>query len=143
MAKYLPDPPEEPPDDELTPDQLHDRFERVTNITAQEGREVLESKRNEVYKRRNSSQAQEGDEPLEDFIRLAETPASEWQDKDDGFNEVEEAKELLDFVDRTAAQGAEKEKEGAMLPDEEPHYGKQEMSLMRWGVDVFPEDEYP
>lgn len=141
--KFLPDPDDEPPDEELTPTELHDRFERNTNMTAEEGRDALESERNEIYKRRNSDAAQEGDEPLEDFIRLAETPASEWEDKDDGFNEVEEARELLDFVDRTAAQGATREKDGALIPEEEPHYGKQEWSLVRWGVDPFPDDDVP
>jgi hypothetical protein len=143
MGKYLPDVPEDPPDEELTPSQLHDRFERVTNLDADELREVKDSERNRVYKERNSDAAQPGDEPLDDAIRLAETPASEWEDKDDAFNEVEEARELLDFVDRTAAQGASRDKDRAMIPEEEPHYGKQEMSLVRWGVDPYPDDSYP
>jgi len=143
MGKYLPDPPEEPDQDELTPTQLHDRFESVTNLDADEMREVKSSERNRIYKERNSGAAQPGDEPLDDAIRLAETPASEWSDEDDGFNEVAEAKELLNFVDRTATQGASREKDGAMIEEEEPHYGKQEMSLIRWGVDPFPDDSYP
>jgi hypothetical protein len=68
---YTPDPTDKPPDDELTPQQLHDRFERVTNMTAEEGRQALEDPRNQAYKRRNSEKSQPGDEPLEDFIRLA------------------------------------------------------------------------
>lgn len=141
--EYLPDPPDEPRDEELTPNQLHDRFESVTNMTAAEGRRALEDPRNDAYKSRNSEAAQPGDEPLEDFIKLAETPASEWRDVDDGFNEVEEARELLDFVDRTAAQGVDRPPADEALVEEEPHYGKQEWSLVRWGVDPYPEDDVP
>lgn len=135
--KYLPEPPDEPEDEKLSAEELHDRWEDVTNLGAAELRDVLDSERNDEYKERNSEMAQEGDEPLRDAIMLAETPAEEWDEE-----EVEEAREALDFISRTAAQGAEKEKEGAMLP-EEPHYGKQEMSLVRWGVDPFPEDGWP
>lgn len=140
---YTPDPSDKPPDEELTPQQLHNRFERVTNMTAEEGRQALEDPRNRAYKRRNSEKSQPGDEPLEDFIRLAETPASEWSDEDDGFNEVKQAEELLNFVDRTAAQGADRPPKDEALVEDEPHYDKQEWSLIRWGVDPYPDDGVP
>lgn len=125
-----------PPDEELSGPEMHDRWTDATNLTASELRDVKESKRNKIYKERNSGASQPGDEPLDDAIRLAETPKSEWGDKDDGFNEYEEAEEALNFLRRTGAQGAScSDRDRAMIEEEEPHYGKQEMSLVRWGFD--------
>jgi hypothetical protein len=139
--KYLPEVPDNPPDEELTGHEMHDRWEQVTNMDAQGLRYLKQSERNERYLERNSDEAQERNEPLNDAIRLAETPASQWEDEDDGFNEVKQAEEALNFIRRTAAQGASQDKDRAMIEDERPHYGKQEMSLARWALDPFPEED--
>jgi hypothetical protein len=130
--------PDDPPDEELTPNELHDRFESVTNLEADGLREFKDSKFNAAYLEQNSEQAQEGNEPLNDAIRLAETPADEWRDKDDGFNEVEEAEELLDFQRRT--QGAiESQGLGDNYLTDEEVMPKREAASIRWGID--PDDE--
>lgn len=134
--KFLPDPSDDPPDEELTPRQLHDRFEKNTNLDPRLVDDLRASEAFEEYRDAKSGGQPIG-EPLDDYERLATTPASEWEDKDDGFNEVEEAEELLDYVDRTAAQGAD----GQELGD--TGVTKQELSLLTWGVDVDPEDEFP
>lgn len=130
--------PDDPPDDDLTPNQLHDRFESVTNLQAGQLRRFKESKFNDAYLDQNSDQAQQGNEPLDDAIRLAETPAAEWQDKDDGFNEVAEAEELLNFQRRTqgaiASQGL-----GENYLTEEEVMPKREAASIRWGID--PDDD--
>lgn len=133
---FLPDPPDDPPDDELTPTELHDRFEAATNLSPAAADRLVESEPFAIYGEEKSG-GQPLMEPLDDYVRLKETPADEWRDVDDGFNEVEEAEELLDYVDRTAAQGAD----GTELGD--TGHTKQELSLMTWGVDPFPEDGFP
>jgi hypothetical protein len=130
--------PDDPPDEELTPNQLHDRFESVTNLQADALRDFKDSKFNDAYLDQNSEQAQDGNEPLNDAIRLAETPADEWRDKDDGFNEVAEAEELLDFQRRT--QGAIKSQGlGENYLTDEEVMPKREAASIRWAID--PDDE--
>jgi len=63
--------PSNPPDDELTPEELHERFDAAVNVTADELREFQDSLYNERYLESNSEQAQPGDEPLEDAIEAA------------------------------------------------------------------------
>lgn len=131
-------PPDEPPDEDLTPDQLHDRFERFTNLEAEQLKRFKESEFNDAYLEQNSSQAQAGNEPLDDAIELAETPADEWRDVEDGFNEVEEAEELLDF---RRSKGAQINIQGLgenYLTDEKVMQ-KREAAQIRWGWD--PDDK--
>jgi hypothetical protein len=133
---FLPDPSDDPPDEELTPVELHDRFEQNTNLDPRLVDDLKESEAFETY-RSEKQGGQPVEQPLDDYERLARTPAAEWEDIDDGFNEVEQARELLDYLERTAAQGAQGKELG------ETGVSKQEMSLLTWGVDPFPEDEFP
>jgi hypothetical protein len=127
---------------ELTPAEAHDRWESVTNLEADDLRAVQESRRNDVYVDR--AEGNQGDDdppipggPLDDAIHLAATPRDEW-----GADERAEAEEAINFLSRTTAQFAQNEGE-ALVPDEEPRVHKDEMSLIRWGLDPAPEDEFP
>jgi hypothetical protein len=133
---FLPDPPDDPPDDELAPSELHDRFEAATNLTLDAAERLVDSEPFEIYADEKSG-GQPLMEPLDDYVRLKETPADEWRDVDDGFNEVEQAEESLDYIDRTVPQGADGDELG------ETGHSKQELSLMTWGVDPVPEDGFP
>jgi hypothetical protein len=130
--------PDDPPDEDLTPTQLHDRFESVTNLQADQLRAFKDSKYNDAYLEQNSEQAQTGNEPLEDAIRLAETPADEWRDEDDGFNEVAEAEELLNFQRRTQGQIKSQGLGDNYLTDERVMQ-KREAASIRWAID--PDDD--
>ena len=133
--------PSDPPDDELTPTELYDRVESVTNLDVAELEAFQESKYNEAYLESNSEQAQPGDEPLEDAIRLLETPADEYRDLDDGFNEVEEAEELLDFQRRTQGQ-IESQGLGENYLTDARDMTKREAASIRWGIDPDADREW-
>jgi len=133
--------PSDPPDDELTPTELYDRVESVTNLDVAELEAFQESKYNEAYLESNSEQAQPGDEPLEDAIRLLETPADEYRDLDDGFNEVEEAEELLDFQRRTQGQ-IESQGLGENYLTDAKDMTKREAASIRWGIDPDADREW-
>jgi hypothetical protein len=130
--------PSDPPDDELTPTELFDRVREATNLDVAELEAFQESEFNEAYLEQNSEQAQPGDEPLEDTIQLLDTPADEYRDLDDGFNEVEEARELLSFQRRTQAQ-IESQGLGENFLTELEVMQKREAASIRWGID--PDDE--
>jgi len=129
------DPPDDPPDEELSTQALHDRWEASTNLSARELRDFRDSEYNEAYLAQNSSKAQEGNEPLNDAIMLAETPADEWQE-----TEREEALEALDWIDRHGAQ-AEDGLGDNFLTDEED-MTKREAAGIRWAVDFDSEREW-
>ena len=133
--------PTDPPDDELTAEQLYERFDAAVNVTADELREFQDSLYNEAYIESNSEQAQPGDEPLEDAIQLLDTPADEWRDLDDGFNEVEEAEELLDFQRRTQGQ-IEAQGLGENYLTDERDMTKREAASIRWAIDPDTEREW-
>ena len=133
--------PDDPPDADLTPEQLHDRIEEVTNLTADELRAFKGSDFNQEYNRVKSDAAQPGDEPLDDVIRLLETPASEYRDMDDGFNEIEEGRELLSFQRRTQAQIASQGLGENYLTDLEVMQVREAASI-RWGIDPDEEREW-
>jgi len=133
--------PDDPPDADLTPEQLHDRIDEVTNLTADELRAFKGSDFNQEYNRVKSDAAQPGDEPLDDVIRLLETPASEYRDLDDGFNEIEEGRELLSFQRRTQAQIAAQGLGENYLTDLEVMQVREAASI-RWGIDPDEEREW-
>jgi len=133
--------PSAPPDDALTPQLLHDRVEAVTNLDAEQLRAFKRSDYNAAYLQVASDAAQPGDEPLDDTIRLLETPAAAYRDIDDGFNEVEEARELLDFQRRTQAQIASQGLGSNFLTDAE-NMQKREAASIRWGIDPDEEREW-
>lgn len=128
--------------DEKSPQEAHDAWTEMTNLDADELREVKQSKRNDIYLDR--AEGNQGDDdppiaggPLDDAIHLAETPRDEW-----GEDERAEAAEAENFLNRTLAQFGQDEGE-PLLPDEQPRIHKGEQSLIRWGYDPAPEDEYP
>jgi len=130
--------PSDPPDDALTPQQLAERVDQVTNLTVEELEAFRESEYNEEYLAANSERAQRGNEPLDDVIRLLETPPEEWRDVDDGFNEIAEARELLDFQRRTQAQ-IKSQGLGSNTIAEYDDMTFREAASIRWGID--PDDE--
>jgi len=130
--------PSDPPDDELTPRQLYDRFEEVTNLTASELKAFRDSEYNEQYLEGNSDRAQRGNEPIDDVITLLETPPEQWRDVQDGFNEIAEAREMLDFQRRTQAQIKSQGLGSNTLPEYDDMTFREAASI-RWGID--PDDE--
>jgi len=133
--------PDDPPDADLTPEQLHDRIDEVTNLTADELRAFKGSDFNQEYNSVKSDAAQPGDDPLDDVIQLLETPASEYRDMDDGFNEIEEGRELLSFQRRTQAQIATQGLGENYLTDLELMQVREAASI-RWGIDPDQEREW-
>jgi len=128
--------------EDLSPQQAHDRWEDVTNLQADELLAVQDSKRNDIYLDR--AEGNQGDDnppiaggPLDDAIHLASTPREEW-----GPDERTEADEALNFLSRTLPQFDDDEGE-ALRPDVSPRVHKDEMSLIRWGVDPKPDDGFP
>jgi len=130
--------PSDPPDDELTPRQLHDRVDAVVNLTVDELEAFRASEYNQEYLEANSDRAQEGNEPLDDVITLLETPPDEWRDVEDGFNEIAEARELLDFQRRTQAQ-IKSQGLGSNTIAEYDYMTFREAASIRWGID--PDDD--
>lgn len=129
------DPPDDPPDEELTNRQLHDRWESSTNLTADQLRGFRDSAYNEAYLEQNSDKAQSGNEPLNDAIMLASTPADEW-----GQNERKEALEALDWIDRHGSQAQDGLGDNFLTDNED--MTKREAAGIRWGVDWDDEREW-
>jgi hypothetical protein len=133
--------PADPPDEELAPAELRDRVFNVVNLSVSELRAFKRSEYNAAYLEVVFDAAQPGDEPLDDTIRLLETPAAAYRDVDDGFNEVEEARELLDFQRRTQAQIASQGLGSNFLTEVE-NMQKREAASIRWGIDPDEEREW-
>lgn len=115
------------------PRDVHGEFTDRVNMSVAELEAWKESDNYAEYQERKSG-GQPGTEPIDDAIRLLETPADEWEDKDDGFNEVEQANELLGFTARMSQVD-----EGEPIPETEPEISKQEASMLSWGVDPNPD----
>jgi len=130
--------PSNPPDDELDPQQLHDRVDDAINLSLGELQAFRDSELNQAYLEANSEKAQPGDQPLDDVIRLVDTPRSEYSDADDGFNEAEESRELLDFQRRTQGQ-IKSQGLGSNTIDGFPDATFREVASIRWGID--PDDD--
>jgi len=112
-------------------------FRELTNLDADQLRRFRDSDLNEQYLEANSSEAQPGNEPLNDTILLLETPVEKWRDVDDGFNEIQEAKENISFNKRSQAQ-IESQGLGKNYLDDEETMQVREASSIRWGFD--PDD---
>jgi hypothetical protein len=131
---------DEPPDEDLSPGELHDRWEAATNLDVAALERLRSSEANATYLEENSKQAQTGNEPLTDAIRLAETPASEWSDEADGFDEVAEAQEALDYGRRSLEQPTG---ENVIFEGDGVALTKREIADARWGFDRDPSDGWP
>jgi hypothetical protein len=121
------DPPDDPPEEELTTHQLHDRWEGSTNLSVSQLERFKDSEYNEAYLEQNSSKAQEGNEPLNDAIMLASTPADEWEEE-----EREEATEALNWIDRHGSQAKDGLGENFLTDNEDMQV--REAIGIRWGV---------
>jgi len=77
------------------------------------------------------SGGQEPTEPIDDAIRLLETPKADWSCEDDGFNECEQAEELVNFNSRMSANES-----GDPITGTDPPLSKRDASLLSWGKDV-------
>lgn len=113
-------------------DEVFEDFEETVNMSPGELEAWGDSENYDVYGERKSG-GQPIDEPREDVLRLLETPKSEWADEDDGFNEVEQANEVLGFVGRMS-EG----EQGDPMPDTDPELSKRDASLLNWGHDPNP-----
>jgi hypothetical protein len=130
---YLPDPPDDPPDEELGPAALQRRVDDVVNMTPAELRRLKDTEAFRTYAR-NKDAGQPATEPVNDAIQVLEAPTSAFDPGDDVRREAEE---LLDYVERTTPQGVS----GQEIGDSD--ISRQEMSLLTWGVDPDPDDGFP
>jgi hypothetical protein len=112
-------------------------FRELTNLDAEQLRRFRDSDLNEQYLEANSSEAQPGNEPLNDTIRLLETPVEQWRDVDDGFNEIQQAEENINFNTRTQAQ-IDSQGLGKNYLDDAQTMQVREAASIRWGFD--PDD---
>jgi hypothetical protein len=112
-------------------------FRELTNLDADQLRRFRDSDLNQQYLEANSSQAQPGNEPLNDTIRLLETPVEQWRDVDDGFNEIQQAEENINFNTRTQAQ-IDSQGLGKNYLDDAETMQVREAASIRWGFD--PDD---
>jgi hypothetical protein len=112
-------------------------FGKLTNLDADQLRRFRDSDLNEQYLKANSSKAQPGNEPLNDTIRLLETPVEQWRDVDDGFNEIQQAEENINFNTRTQAQ-IDSQGLGKNYLDDAQTMQVREAASIRWGFD--PDD---
>lgn len=121
----------------MDPQKIHDELAQATNMTADELRDLKETENWEIYGERKSG-GEDLNEPVDDMIQLLETPASDYKDEDDGFNEVKEANQALDFLNRM--KGVD---DGDPMPDSDPPMSKRDMSLLAWGYDPDADDRWP
>jgi len=133
--------PDDPPDEELTPAQLRERVFSVVNLSLQDLEAFRESDYNRVYLEENSDRAQPGNQPLDDLIRLLRTDAEDWRDEDDGFNEVAEAEELLDYQRRAQAQIRSQGLGENTLSGLDDMTAREAASI-RWGIDPDSDREW-
>ena len=108
-------------------------FQDSVNMGAGELRDWRDSEQFEKYTAAKSG-GKEPTEPINDAIRLLETPKSEWSCEDDGFNECEEAEELVNFNSRMSAN-----KSGDPITGTDPPLSKRDASLISWGQDPNPD----
>jgi hypothetical protein len=134
--------PGEPPDERLSPGELHDRFTDVVNLSVAEMQSFIKSDYNRAYLERNSDMSQPGNEPIEDVIRLAQTPRDEWSDEDDGFNEVQEAREMLNYNRRNLGAIRANGLGNNTLPGELNDMTMIEAASIRWGIDPDSDREW-
>jgi len=118
----------------MNPQEIHDELARKTDFTPAQLRDLKEMEDFKEYGDAKSG-GEDLNEPVNDMIRLLETPASEYEDSDDGFNEVEEAQQALSFIDRMEEVEPGENVDGT-------NASKQEWSMYAWGVDPDKDDGY-
>jgi len=113
-------------------DDVFEEFNDTVNMSPGELEAFGESDNFDVYAD-NKSGGEPIDEPREDMIRLLETPKTEYEDADDGFNEVEEAEQAMSFIARMRGNNA-----GEPMAGTDPELSKRDASLLNWGFDPNP-----
>jgi len=117
-----------------SPQEIHDELARKTDLSADQLRDLKDMPDFQKYGDAKSG-GEDLNEPVDDMIRLLETPADEYEDTDDGFNEVEEANQALAFIDRMEEVEPGEDVSGT-------NASKQEWSMYAWGVDPDEDDGY-
>lgn len=140
--KRIPDTDYDTDTEQLTPGQAHDRWERATNLQADDLRELRGTEEHERYLETASDKRQTDDPPipggpLSDAIHLATTPRDEW-----GPDERAEAEEALNWVSRHGAQYEKSEGED-LTPGDGTKTSKADAAAARWGFDFKPDDDWP
>lgn len=125
--------PSDPDEEQLDNQELKSRLQSVVNLTPAQLRSFRESNYNDAYLEANSSGAQPGNEPLNDIIRLLETPWYDWTDRDRA-----DAEEALNWWRRHGAQIRSRGLGENYLTDAK-NMQKSEAAAIRWGRD--PDDE--
>jgi len=118
------------------PQQIHDELASATNMAPDQLRALQDSDTFAEYADAKSG-GEAPEKPVNDMIRLLETPRDEYSCEDDGFNECEEGQQALSFISRM--QGNE---QGEPIPGTEPPVSKRDMSLYAWGVDPDQNDGF-
>jgi len=112
------------------PMDVHDELASLTNMTPGQCRNF------ELYGEEKSG-GEELTKPVDDMIRLLETPATDYEDTDDGFNEVEEANQAISFINRMKGN-----EPGDPIEGTDPPLSKRDMSLYAWGYDPDQNDGF-
>ena len=114
-------------------DRVNDIFGEFQNSVNMGPGELHDWKDSEQFEKYTAAKSggQEPTEPINDAIQLLETPKSEWSCEDDGFNECEEANELISFNSRMSANES-----GDPITGADPPLSKRDASLLSWGKDV-------
>lgn len=115
-------------------DEVFEEFNDLVNMSPEEMDSWEESDNYDKYRERKSD-GQPIDEPLDDVMRLKQTPKDEWRDVDDGFNEIEQAEEAIGFISRMKAG-----EQGDPMPGTDPPLSKRDASLLNWGHDPNPDE---
>jgi hypothetical protein len=116
------------------PREIHDRVAQETNMTPDQLRRMKDTREWEAYGEAKSG-GEDLNEPVNDMIRLLETPADEYEDKDDGFNEVEEGQQAISFLERMKSV-----EPGEPVGD--TGISKRDFSLYGWGYDPDQNDGF-
>jgi len=116
----------------MSKDEVFREFQDRVNMSPGELESWRDSENRDIYADRKGG-GQPIDEPLDDVIQLLETPKSDWQDKDDGFNEIEQANEVLAFTGRM-----KEAEQGDPMSGSDPSLSKRDASLLNWGLDPNP-----
>jgi len=118
------------------PRQIHDELANATNMTPDQLRRLKETDNFERYGEEKSG-GEDLDQPVDDMIRLLETPADQYSCEDDGFNECEQGQQALSFLARMKGNDS-----GDPISGTEPPVSKRDMSLYAWGFDPGQNDGF-
>jgi len=116
------------------PRKIHDRLARMTNMTPQQLERMKQTPEWQAYAEAKSG-GESVNKPVNDMIRLLETPADQYECEDDGFNECEQGQQAIDFLSRM--KGVEPGE-----PVGDTGISKRDFSLYGWGFDPDQNDGF-